>query len=132
MATRALRLSGWGPETSASGISVVETKHSESGQGADHLAVLLTMDPIVFDARRHLANVLARVTDLPDYGTRWQPQVEAMWRDIPVLTDTTACLHYAQYNITFDGRPPLRDGNVREEHASCCPAQRPSQQYARV
>ena len=63
MATRALRLSGWGPETSASGISVVETKHSESGQGADHLAVLLTMDPIVFDARRHLANVSARVTD---------------------------------------------------------------------
>jgi hypothetical protein len=68
--------------------------------------VLLTMDPIVFDARRHLANVSARVTDLPDYGTRWQPQVEAMRRDIPVMTDITACLHYAQYNITFDGRPP--------------------------
>jgi hypothetical protein len=64
------------------------------------------MDPIVFDARRHLANVSARVTDLPDYGTRWRPQVEAMRRDIPVLTETTACLHYAQYNITFDGRPP--------------------------
>src|SRR5262245_9322724 len=66
----------------------------------------MSIDPIVFDARRHLAHASARVTDPPDYGTRWQPQVEAMRRDIPVLTDTTACLHYAQYNITFDGRPP--------------------------
>jgi hypothetical protein len=66
----------------------------------------LSSDQIVIDARRHLASA-PPCTNLPDFGSRWQPQVEAMRRDIPALTDSDACLRYAQYNITFDGRPPF-------------------------
>ena len=64
-------------------------------------------DTIVSEARAHLSEVLSQQTKLPEYGSRWQPQVEAMGRDIPCLTDSDACLRYAQYNITFDGRPPF-------------------------
>jgi len=64
-------------------------------------------DAIVTEARAHLSETLSRQSKLPDYGSRWQPQVEAMGRDIPSLTDSDACLRYAQYNITFDGRPPF-------------------------
>ena len=66
------------------------------------------IDPIVADARLHLARALAdSLPRLPSYGSRWQPQVEAIGRDISALSDAASCLHYAQYNITFDGRPPF-------------------------
>jgi hypothetical protein len=65
-------------------------------------------DPTVIEARRHLAEALSHISpSAPPYGSRWQPQVDAMARDIPVLRDATSCLHYAQYNVTFDGRPPF-------------------------
>jgi hypothetical protein len=66
-------------------------------------------DPIVDLARGHLDRALAddRQGSLPDYGSRWAPQVEAIRRDLAALTDRVACLHYAQYSITFDGRPPF-------------------------
>jgi len=66
-----------------------------------------TTDTIVIEARAHLSEILSQQSKLPEYGSRWQPQVEAMGRDIPSLTDSHACLRYAQYNITFDGRPPF-------------------------
>jgi hypothetical protein len=66
-----------------------------------------TTDMIVRAAREHLDAVTRGTSSLPPYGSRWQPQVEAMRRDIPLLEDSTACLRYAQYNITFDGRPPF-------------------------
>jgi putative sugar O-methyltransferase len=63
---------------------------------------------IIDRARRHLAEALNhRGEDLPSYGSRWQPQVDAMRRDIPALPDAISALHYAQYHITFDGRPPF-------------------------
>ena len=64
-------------------------------------------DAIVSEARAHLSETLSHQTKLPDYGSRWKPQVDAMGRHIPSLTDSDACLRYAQYNITFDGRPPF-------------------------
>ena len=62
---------------------------------------------IVSEARAHLSETLSRQSKLPEYGSRWQPQVELMGRDISSLTDFDACLRYAQYNISFDGRPPF-------------------------
>jgi putative sugar O-methyltransferase len=64
-------------------------------------------DAIVSQARAHLLETLSHQSKLPEYGSRWQPQVEAIGRDISSLTDSDACLRYAQYNITFDGRPPF-------------------------
>jgi len=66
-------------------------------------------DPIVDLARRHFDRGLAddRQGSLPDYGSRWAPQVEAIRRDLAALTDRGACLHYAQHNITFDFRAPF-------------------------
>jgi putative sugar O-methyltransferase len=65
-------------------------------------------DPNVAAAREHLANTTSHTNEsLPGYGSRWEPQIQAMRRDIPALADTAACLQYAQYNITFDGRPPF-------------------------
>jgi hypothetical protein len=71
-------------------------------------------DPIVDLARRHLNRALGddRQGSLPDYGSRWAPQVEAIRRDLAALTDRGACLGYAQYNITFDGRPPFPADNL--------------------
>ena len=66
-------------------------------------------DPIVGLARAHLESVAQESTNLPPYGSRWEPQVRAMRRDIVGLHDHVAALHYAQYNITFDGRPPFPD-----------------------
>jgi SAM-dependent methyltransferase len=67
----------------------------------DHLSV-------VMEARRHLEKALSQTSaKQPAYGSRWQPQVDAMRRDIPGLRDSPSCLHYAQKNITFDGRPPF-------------------------
>ena len=66
------------------------------------------VDPVVTEARRHLADVLSRTSwDLPSYGSRWQPQVDAIRKDINALSSSSACLRYAQYNITFDGRLPF-------------------------
>jgi hypothetical protein len=63
-------------------------------------------DANVDRARRHLARALTCISaDQPSYGSRWQPQVDAIRRDIPTLPDSTSCLRYAQYHITFDGRP---------------------------
>jgi hypothetical protein len=64
-------------------------------------------DLIVHEARQHLAAACSSQSPLPSYGSRWQPQVEAMRRDIPALSDVQACLRYGQYHITFDGRPPF-------------------------
>jgi putative sugar O-methyltransferase len=64
-------------------------------------------DPIVDEARRHLAGALSAPSRLPPYGSRWQPQVDAMRRDIPALADVNSAIRYAQYNVTFDGRPPF-------------------------
>jgi hypothetical protein len=64
-------------------------------------------DAVVSEARAHLSQALSQQAKLPEYGSYWQPQVEAMGRDIPSLTDSGACLRYAQYNITFDGRQPF-------------------------
>src|ERR1700738_3443444 len=71
-------------------------------------------DPIVDLARRHLNRALGddRQGSLPDYGSRWAPQVEAIRRDLAALTDRGACLGYAQYNITFAGRPPFPADNL--------------------
>jgi hypothetical protein len=67
-------------------------------------------DPTVIEARRHLAEALSHISpNAPSYGSRWQPQVDAMARDIPALRDAVSCLHYAQHNVTFDGRPPFPD-----------------------
>ena len=66
-------------------------------------------DPIVAQARAHLERVARESSNLPPYGSRWEPQVQAMRRDIAELHDHVAALHYAQYNITFDGRPPFPD-----------------------
>jgi hypothetical protein len=61
---------------------------------------------LVMGARRHLEKALSQSSPKqPAYGSRWQPQVDAMRRDIPALRDSPSCLHYAQKNITFDGRP---------------------------
>jgi hypothetical protein len=61
---------------------------------------------IVIQARRHLEKALSHIPpDQPSYGSRWQPQIDAIRRDIPALPDSVACLHYAQKEITFDGRP---------------------------
>src|SRR5262249_44266599 len=76
-------------------------------------------DPIVDLARRHLDRALGEDCQgaLPDYGSRWTPQVEAIRRDLVALTDRDACLHYAQYNITFDGRPPFpNDASIVQFH----------------
>lgn len=77
---------------------LIESFKSEAGLNA-----------ILAEARRHLASArsLERKAALPDYGSRWQPQVEAMRRDINALSDPVACLHYAQSNITFDVRNPF-------------------------
>jgi hypothetical protein len=65
-------------------------------------------EPTVVEARRHLAEARSQISpNAPAYGSRWQPQVDAMATDIPALRDAASCLHYAQYNITFDGRPPF-------------------------
>jgi hypothetical protein len=65
-------------------------------------------DSIVLEARQHLKNALGKISaHQPSYGSRWQPQVDAIRRDIPALRDTVSCLHYGQKNITFDGRPPF-------------------------
>jgi hypothetical protein len=57
-------------------------------------------------ARRHLEKALSYTSpSQPSYGSRWQPQIDAIRRDIPALGDSMACLHYAQKEITFDGRP---------------------------
>jgi putative sugar O-methyltransferase len=66
------------------------------------------IDRIIVDARRHLAEALSHLSpNQPSYDSGWQPQVEAMRRDIPSLSDAASCLHYAQYHITFDGRHPF-------------------------
>ncbi len=63
---------------------------------------------IVTGARLHLEKALSQISPKqPSYGSRWQPQVDAIRRDIPALRDSPSCLHYAQKNITFDGRPPF-------------------------
>jgi SAM-dependent methyltransferase len=62
----------------------------------------------VMRARGHLERALSHVSpNQPSYGSRWQPQIDAIRRDIPALRDPLACLHYAQKEITFDGRPPF-------------------------
>jgi hypothetical protein len=62
----------------------------------------------IADARQHLEKATLRISPTqPSYGSRWQPQVDAIRRDIPALHDPVSCLHYAQKNITFDGRPPF-------------------------
>ena len=83
----------------SSGINVARNEHN----GNSWLSYSM-VDEIIVDARRHLAQSLAFKVSSPDYGSRWQPQVEAMRRDISALTDPIACLHYAQQNITFDVR----------------------------
>src|SRR5262249_61658863 len=55
----------------------------------------------------HLHHALSIHAPLPHHGARWQPQVDAIRRDIPALTSVAECLRYAQYHITFDGRPPF-------------------------
>ena len=68
----------------------------------------ISNDANVDRARHHLARALTYISvDQPSYGSRWQPQVDAIRRDIPALTESTTCLRYAQYHITFDGRPPF-------------------------
>jgi hypothetical protein len=63
---------------------------------------------IVTGARLHLEKALSQISPKqPSYGSRWQPQVDAIRRDISALRDSPSCLHYAQKNITFDGRPPF-------------------------
>src|SRR5262249_43826096 len=72
------------------------------------------IDPLVGEARRHLEDALAHTSPTqPSYGSRWQPQVEAIRRDISALRDVMSCLHYAQKEITFDGRPAF-PGNIME------------------
>jgi hypothetical protein len=62
----------------------------------------------VLEARQHLEKSLSRISPTqPSYGSRWQPQIDAIRRDIPTLRDSTTCLHYAQREINFDGRPPF-------------------------
>jgi len=64
------------------------------------------VDSIVMEGREHLKRALGQISpDQPSYGSRWQPQVDAIRRDISALRDSISCLHYAQNNITFDGRP---------------------------
>ena len=66
------------------------------------------VDPLVAEARRHLEKALSHISpSQPSYGSRWQPQIDAIRRDIPALRDSMSCLHYAQKEITFDGRPPF-------------------------
>jgi hypothetical protein len=61
---------------------------------------------LIMEARLHLENAVSQSSATqPPYGSRWQPQVDAMRRDIPGLRNFLSCLHYAQKNITFDGRP---------------------------
>jgi len=63
---------------------------------------------LVVEAQQHLQKALSQTSpSQPSYGSRWQPQVDAIRRDIPALRDSISCLHYAQKNITFDGRPPF-------------------------
>jgi len=70
-------------------------------------------DVIVDQARRHFAMATSALSPTqPPYGSRWQPQVEAIRRDMTLLDDAASCLRYAQYNITFDGRPPF-PGDLR-------------------
>jgi len=60
------------------------------------------------EARRHLEKAVSHISpSQPSYGSRWQPQIDAIRRDIPALRDSMSCLHYAQKEITFDGRPPF-------------------------
>jgi len=62
----------------------------------------------VMEARRHLEKAISHISpSQPSYGSRWQPQIDAIRRDIPALQDSMSCLHYAQKEITFDGRPPF-------------------------
>ena len=68
-----------------------------------------TDDPIVAQARAHFERVTQKASNLPRYGSRWEPQVQAMRRDIADLHDHVTALRYAQYSITFDGRPPFPD-----------------------
>ena len=68
---------------------------------------LSDIDPLIIEARAHLEAATALPANLPDYGSRWEPQVRAMRRDLPLLRDRAAALRYAQYHITFDGRPPF-------------------------
>jgi len=63
---------------------------------------------LVVEAGRHLEKALSHISpSQPSYGSRWQPQIDAIRRDIPALRDSISCLHYAQKEITFDGRPPF-------------------------
>jgi hypothetical protein len=86
----------------------LQQRDLEIGATATRLVQLEKYDrvQIVIEARRHLAKALSDISpDQPSYGSRWQPQIDAIRRDIPALTDSVACLHYAQKEITFDGRP---------------------------
>src|SRR5262245_6110059 len=81
-----------------------------AGQSAHEMssATQEPVDPLVIEARRHLEKALSHISpSQPSYGSRWQPQIDAIRRDIPALRDSMSCLYYAQKEITFDGRPPF-------------------------
>jgi hypothetical protein len=88
----------------------------------------------VVEAGRHLEKALSHISpSQPSYGSRWQPQIDAIRRDIPALQDSMSCLHYAQKEITFDGRPPfpsdmmqiqLREWAVENEFPNLIPTLR--------
>jgi putative sugar O-methyltransferase len=92
------------------------------------------LDANVVKARHHLASALSHVSpNQPPYGSRWQPQVDAIRRDIAALSDSLSCLRYAQYHLTFDGRPPFpsdpmliqfREWAVENEFPNLIPALR--------
>src|SRR5713226_775090 len=89
---------------------------------------------LVVEAGRHLEKALSHISpSQPSYGSRWQPQIDAIRRDIPALRDSISCLHYAQKEITFDGRPPfpsdmmqiqLREWAVENEFPNLIPTLR--------
>jgi hypothetical protein len=102
--------------------SVLAANRSEATASKDHssrlpeqctsitIEVTLTerVVPAVVEARRHLEKAIAHISpNQPSYGSRWQPQIDAIRSAIPALRDSMACLHYAQKEITFDGRPPF-------------------------
>jgi hypothetical protein len=71
------------------------------------MSTLPDLDPVVAEARAHLAAVSDIRSDLPPYGSRWEPQVRAIRRDIDLLKTSAAALRYAQRHITFDGQVPF-------------------------
>jgi uncharacterized coiled-coil protein SlyX len=106
--TEIVSISKWAAELAKQNSLLTAAIAGQSVQETSSTTQEPPVDSLVAEARRHLEKALSHVSpNQPSYGSRWQPQIDAIRRDIPALRDSMSCLHYAQKEITFDGRPPF-------------------------